>query len=161
MVKSPKTPGSVLQAFLDEYQINPAILSRAIKLSYPTIQNILKNKCKISVSTALLLGKYFDNSPVFWLDIQITNEMVELATKKQFVKILQSIPKAKKPADKTAKTKPAKAKSTTLSAKRKKAAKTPGVKPTRAKSNNLSAKRKKAAKVPGSKPARGRRPRKK
>jgi addiction module HigA family antidote len=136
MSKTEKTPGSVLQLFLDEYQINPFLLSKEIQLSYQTVLNILKGKGKITVPTALRLGKYFDNSPLFWLDIQLSSEVSELSTDKKFLSVMKNIPKAKKPAGKASagtKAKPAKSKTNALSAKRKKAAKVPGAKPARGK----------------------------
>jgi addiction module HigA family antidote len=128
MPKTEKTPGSALQSFLDEYQITAFFLSKEINLSYQTVLNILKGKAKISVPTALRLGKYFGNSPQYWMDVQVSSEISELSANKKFSAILQKIPKAQKP-------KAGKAKTT--------------------KSNALSAKRKKAAKVPGAKKARG------
>jgi len=127
MPKTANTPASVLQSFIDEYQINPFSLSKQIHLSYQTVLNILKGRGKITVPTALRLGKYFGQSPVFWLEIQIAAEIIELAKNKKFLSMIKSIPKAQKITAKTkapAKTK--KRKTKTLSEKRKRAAKVPG-----------------------------------
>jgi addiction module HigA family antidote len=132
MPKTENSPGSVLQSFLDEYQITAFYLSKEIYLSYQTLLNILKEKAKISVSTALRLGKYFGNSPQYWMDVQVSSEIKKLSANKKFLSVLNKIPKAQK----------------TKGAGKK------------AKSNALSEKRKKAAKVPGAKKARGRRARK-
>jgi addiction module HigA family antidote len=134
MPKTEKTPGSALQSFLDEYQITAFFLSKEISLSYQTVLNILKGKAKISVPTALRLGKYFGNSPQYWMDIQVSSEINQLSANKKFSSILSKIPKAQK-------------------AKAGKKAKT-------TKSSAISEKRKKAANVPGAKQARGRRSRK-
>jgi addiction module HigA family antidote len=130
--KTEQTPGSALQSFLDEYQVTAFFLSKEIDLSYQTVLNILKGKGKISVPTALRLGKYFGNSPQYWMDVQVSSEIKELSANKKMSSVLKKIPKAQKPKAGTGK----KAKTT--------------------KSNALSAKRKKAAKVPGAKQARGR-----
>jgi len=122
MVKTDKTPGAVLQAFIDKYKINPFSLSKSIRMNYKTIRDILKNKAKITVSTALRLGKFFGNTPHFWLDKQLTSEFNELAADKKFQSILRNIPKAEKQKS-SAKEKPAKRKPNTLREKRKKAAK--------------------------------------
>ncbi|MCL2765146.1 MAG: HigA family addiction module antitoxin [Treponema sp.] len=134
MPNSTKTPGSVLQSFIDDYQINPFYLSKEIKLSYQTILNIIKGKAKISVPTALRLGKYFNNSPMYWLNIQLSSEIDELSANKKFLSLVKSIQKAEKPKG-TAKAE---------------------VKTTKRKSNSISEKRKNASKVPGAKQARGR-----
>jgi len=125
MLKTTKTPGAELQSFIDQYQINPFFLSKQLKLSYQTILNIVKGDAKITAQTAMRLGKYFNVSPKYWLDIQLESEINELSADKKFASIIKSIPKAEKPKGKA---KPAKKKSNTLAEKRKKAAKVPGAK---------------------------------
>ncbi|MDR1837650.1 MAG: HigA family addiction module antidote protein [Treponema sp.] len=140
MPKTAKTPASVLQSFIDEYQINAFSLSKNIHLSYQTVLNILKGKGKISVPTALRLGKYFSQSPEFWLNIQIASDIDKLTQNKKFVSMINSIPRAQKNTGKTkttAKTKPARRKTKTLSEKRKSAAKAAG---NRRKKNKLKGK---------------------
>jgi len=127
MLKTDKTPSAVLQAFIDKYQMNPFSLSKSIRMNYKTIRDILNGKAKITVSTALRLGKFFGNTPHFWLDKQLTSEFNELSADKKFQSILRKIPKAEKQKS-TAKEKPAKRKTNTLREKRKKAAKIPGAK---------------------------------
>jgi len=127
MIKTDKTPGAVLQTFIDKYKINPFSLSKNISVSYKTIRDILKGSARITVPIALRLGKYFGNTPQFWLDKQITLEFNKLAADKKFQSVLKNISKAEiqktPPKEKQAKRKP-----NTLSEKRKKAAKTPGAK---------------------------------
>ena len=125
MPKTEKTSASVLQSLIDEYQINAFSLSKSISFDYKTLLNILKGKGKITVPTALKLGKYFGQSPSYWIDIQSESEISELSKDKKFMSILNSIPKAQKP---SAKAKPTsgKAKTKTLAEKRKEAAKVPG-----------------------------------
>ena len=137
MAKTAKTPASVLQSLLDEYRITAFSLAKSTHLNYQTVRNILKGKAKLTVPAALKLGKFFGQSPSYWLDIQNGSEIDKLSQDKKFSSMLQSIQKAQKP---TGKTKPAEK---TVASKRKAKA--------------LSSKRKKAAKAPGSKPARGQR----
>ena len=130
----PQTPGAALQSFIDEYQINPFFLSKEIKLSYQAVLNILKGKAKITVQTALRLSKYFKNSPLYWLSIQIGSEIDTLSGNKKFLSVIKSIPTAVKPKSKAkAEVKSTKRKSNTISEKRKKAAKSPGAKTARGK----------------------------
>jgi addiction module HigA family antidote len=143
MTKIQNTPGAVLQSFIDKYQINPFLLSKEIKLNYKTVLDIIKGKAKITVPTALKLGKYFDNSPHYWLDLQLASEINKLSADKKFLSTIKNIQKVETP--KTAlRGKPAKRD-----------------KPARQKSNTLSEKRKKAAKVPGAKKTAGMRTRRK
>jgi len=132
MPKTVKTPASVLKSFIDKYQINPFSLSKSIHLNYQTILRILKGDGKITVPTALRLGKFFGVSPAYWIDIQFASEINELAKSKKFISMIQSIPKAQMPAEQTKttpKTKTVRRKTKKLSEKRGKAAKTPGAKP--------------------------------
>ena len=133
---NPQTPGTILQSFIDKYQINPFRLSKDVKLSCQTIQNILKGKGKITVPTAVKLGQYFGNSPRYWIDVQATSEINELSEDKKFLSVIKSIPKAEKPAGKIktkTETRVGKNKTDTLAEKRKKAAKVPGAKRARGK----------------------------
>ena len=132
MSKTAKTSASVLQSLVEEYQLNAFSLSKIIHLDYQTVRNILSGKGKITVPTALRLGKFFGQSPSYWLDLQNELEINKLSQDNKFSSMLQSIPKAKKPTSKTKtaeKAVSAKGKAKTLSEKRKKAAKTPGPKP--------------------------------
>jgi len=127
MIKTDKTPGAVLQSFLDKYQLNPFSLSKSLSMSYKTIRDILNGSARITVPIALRLGKFFGNTPQFWLDKQISLEFNKLAADKKFQSALKNIPKAE--IQKTSlKEKPAKRKSNTLREKRKKASKIPGAK---------------------------------
>ena len=126
-----KTPGAVLQSFINDYQINAILLSKEIKVSCQSVANILNEKSKITVPMALRLAQYFGNSPVFWIDVQSSSEINRLSEDKKFLEIIKSIPKAQKPAGKAkkqAKEKSGRNKTDTLAEKRKKAAKVPGAK---------------------------------
>jgi len=127
MIKTEKTPGSVLQSFIDKYQLNPFSLSKSISMNYKTVRDILSGNARITVPIAFRLGKFFGNTPHFWLDKQLALEFSKLAADKKFQSILKKIPKAEKQKS-SVKEKPAKRKPNTLHGKRKKAAKIPGAK---------------------------------
>jgi len=129
MAKSEKNPGAVLQAFIDKYQINPFSLSKSSGIYYKTIRDIISGSARITVPTALRLGKYFGTTPQFWLDLQISSEIKKLSADKKFQTSLKNITKAEKQKS-SAKDKTTKRKTNTLRAKRKKAAKIPGAKKT-------------------------------
>ncbi|AEF81636.1 HigA family addiction module antitoxin [Leadbettera azotonutricia] len=93
-----KDPGTVLKAFLEEYQLNPSKVGVAVKLSQSTIRQITLNKIKISIPIALRFAKLFGNGADFWIDLQAKYELAENAKDSKLQSILKSIEKAKKPA---------------------------------------------------------------
>jgi addiction module HigA family antidote len=93
-----KDPGTVLKAFLEEYQLNPSKVGVAVKLSQSTIRQITLNKIKISIPIALRFAKLFGNSADFWIELQTKYELGEIAKDAKLQKILKGIERAKKPA---------------------------------------------------------------
>ena len=64
-------PGEVLQEeFLTELNISAYRLSKDISIPQTRISEIIKGNRRITADTALRLGKYFGNSPKFWLGLQ-------------------------------------------------------------------------------------------
>ncbi len=71
-------PGILLKEdFLDEMGITPYRLARDIGLTPTQVSELLKGRRSITPKTALLLGKFFDTSPEFFLNLQARYEMVE------------------------------------------------------------------------------------
>jgi len=139
MPKTLQTPASVLNALMEEYQLNPSSLSGKIALSISAVRQIAIGKTGITVPTALRLAKFFGQTPAFWLDLQLQEEMQAAANDKELQTVLKGISKAAKPSAaakgkvqakavqaKSAQAKPAK--KTTQADKRKEAAKVPGSK---------------------------------
>ena len=137
MPKVNQCPASVLKSLIEKYQLNPFSLSKAIRLNYSTVHQILKGKAKITVPTALRFAKFFGQPSTFWLDLQRGEDLNEASKDKKLSSILKGISKVKKPSAKMPvpkpKTKAKPAKKKALSAKRKRAAKVPGAKAARGK----------------------------
>jgi addiction module HigA family antidote len=93
-----QTPATVLQSLMDEYQLTPFSLSKAINLSNSAVRLIVLGKAKITVTTALRLAKFFGQTPDYWLDLQREADRNEASKDKELQDILKAIPKAKKPA---------------------------------------------------------------
>jgi len=93
-----QTPASVLQSYMEEYQLNPFSLAKGINLSNSAVRLLVIGKAKISVSTALRLSKFFGQTPDYWLDLQREADLNEASKDEELQDILESIPKAKKPA---------------------------------------------------------------
>ena len=68
---APIHPGEVLKEdFLDEYGLSQYELAKRINVPAPRINAIVLGKRGISADTALRLGRFFGNSPQFWLNLQ-------------------------------------------------------------------------------------------
>ena len=147
MPKTGKTPATVLISLMDEYQLNPFSLSKALKLSPSTARLLVTGKSKITVPVALRLAKLFGQKPSFWLDLQKEADLNEAAKDKKLMAAIKNITKAQKP-KKPVKTL-AKKKAKPL-AKKKAKSRTPA-KPL--KKTTLRDKRKAAVRVPGAKGA--------
>jgi len=129
MPKTTRTPSSVLISLMDEYQLNPFSLSKAISLSPSAVRLLVIGKSKMTVPTALRLAKLFGQTPDFWLDLQRNADIKDAAKDEKLSAILKGISKAKKPAEKPISNGKVKvSRKSTLSDKRKKATKVPGSK---------------------------------
>jgi addiction module HigA family antidote len=92
-----KDPGTALKSFLDEYQLNPSNLGKAVGLSQSTIRQITLNKMKISIPIALRFAKFFGNSVDYWINLQTKYSLAEAAEDAELNQILDNITKPVKP----------------------------------------------------------------
>ncbi|MET4074911.1 addiction module HigA family antidote [Hymenobacter sp. UYCo722] len=64
-------PGEILQEeFLSEFPVTAYRLAQDLRIPQTRVAAILKGKRRITADTALRLGRYFGNSPKFWLGLQ-------------------------------------------------------------------------------------------
>ena len=64
-------PGEILQEeFLKALQLSAYRLAQDLRVPQTRISEILKGQRRITADTALRLGRYFGNSPAFWLGLQ-------------------------------------------------------------------------------------------
>ena len=64
-------PGEVLrEEFLTELNLTAYRVAQDLRIPQTRIAAILKGKRRITADTALRLGRYFGNSPKFWLGLQ-------------------------------------------------------------------------------------------
>ncbi|MBT8768778.1 HigA family addiction module antitoxin [Metapseudomonas boanensis] len=67
----PIHPGEILrEEFLVPLEITPAALARALHVSAPTINDIARERRGITADIAIRLGRYFDTSAQFWMNLQ-------------------------------------------------------------------------------------------
>ncbi|MDT4835476.1 addiction module antidote protein, HigA family [compost metagenome] len=67
----PIHPGEILrEEFLEPLRITPAALARALHVSAPTINDIARERRGVTADIAIRLGRYFDTSAQFWMNLQ-------------------------------------------------------------------------------------------
>ncbi|MBC7474022.1 MAG: HigA family addiction module antidote protein [Candidatus Sericytochromatia bacterium] len=74
--RKPIHPGEILkQEYLDEMGITQQQLSRDLNVTYAAVNEIIHGKRGISTEMAYKLGKFFNISPRFWINLQTSYEM--------------------------------------------------------------------------------------
>jgi addiction module HigA family antidote len=63
-------PGEFLAETLSELSLSQAELARAIGVSPMRISHLVKGTRPVTAELALLLGRAFDQSPRYWLNLQ-------------------------------------------------------------------------------------------
>jgi antitoxin HigA-1 len=71
-------PGEILQDdYLEPLGKTPYWLAKRLGMTPTAIGEILKGKRAITAATALRLGRFFDTSPEFWLNLQAAYDLEE------------------------------------------------------------------------------------
>jgi len=93
-------PGQILLAeFLDPRHLTQANLARALHVPLNRINELVRGKRGVTPQSALLLSKYFKNSPEFWMNLQtahdlsVTRQEMRRATRKRPAGITRKIGK--------------------------------------------------------------------
>lgn len=64
-------PGQMIKEdFLGDYGLTQYALAKALKIPQSRLTEIIKGRRGITADTAVRLGKFFGNSPGFWLNLQ-------------------------------------------------------------------------------------------
>jgi len=70
--RAPTHPGEMLrEEFLIPMNITQRELANSIHVPYQRINELINGKRGVTPSTALRLGKYFGNTPGFWMNLQL------------------------------------------------------------------------------------------
>ncbi len=70
--REPTHPGEMLvEEFLNPMNITQRELADAIHVPYQRVNELVNKRRGVTPSTALRLGKFFDVSPDFWLNLQV------------------------------------------------------------------------------------------
>ena len=71
MRRRPTHPGEMLREdFLPDYGLTVSSLAQAIGVSRQTLNELLRERRRVSPEMALRLARLFGNSPEFWLNAQ-------------------------------------------------------------------------------------------
>ena len=72
----PVHPGEILREdFLIPLGMSANALSKALNVPAPRINDIVRERRGVSADTALRLGRYFDTTPQFWLNLQTMHDL--------------------------------------------------------------------------------------
>ena len=67
----PLHPGEVLrEEYLEPLGLSPYALAKACRIPRTRIERIAREEIGITADTALRLGRYFNTTPQFWLNLQ-------------------------------------------------------------------------------------------
>ena len=79
MILTKRQPVSVGEMLVEEFmgplEITQVQLAEAMGVSRKTVNELCKNRRSVTVDTALMLAKVFDNTPEFWLNTQRRNDI--------------------------------------------------------------------------------------
>ena len=82
--RTPTHPGEMLtEEFLIPMQITQRALADAIHVPYQRINELANQKRGITPSTALRLGRFFEISADFWLNLQMRWDLYRAQTKEE------------------------------------------------------------------------------
>lgn len=70
MESNPIHPGEHLAEILDELEISPSRLARAINVPSRRINEIVRRRRSVTADTALRIGQALGMTPEYWLNLQ-------------------------------------------------------------------------------------------
>jgi len=68
-------PGEYLTEMLEELHISQAEFARAIGVSSMRISHVIHRQRPVTAELALLFGKAFEQSPEYWLNLQLAYDL--------------------------------------------------------------------------------------
>lgn len=83
----------ITEEYLEPLEITQGQLAKAMGVSRRTVNEICTGKRAVTVDTALMLAKVFENTPDFWLNLQRRNDIwTALHTPKRKARIEKARP---------------------------------------------------------------------
>jgi addiction module HigA family antidote len=91
----PSTGEMMRRKLLDDFNLTQAQPARAIGISRPRLNMMLKGRCSLSPEIALRIGRVFGISPEFWLRVRADFELFEEA--QRIASLLERLPQIQPP----------------------------------------------------------------
>ena len=89
---APLHPGEVLvEEFLKPLGMSANALAKALGVSAPTVNDLCRERRRVTVDTALRLGRYFRTTPEFWMGLQTQYDFDVASDKKKMEAIRREI----------------------------------------------------------------------
>jgi addiction module HigA family antidote len=89
MLREPTGPGEILQKeFLEPLGISQSALARHVGWTQPKVNEIVTGKRGITPQTAMVLADAFATTPLFWLNLQIAQDLWRAGQKHKKVRSL-------------------------------------------------------------------------
>ncbi len=89
--RAPIHPGEILlDEFLNEFEVTSYALAKAIGVPTNRVTGIVNGDRSITADTALRFGRFFGNSPEFWMNLQMHYDL-EVAERRVGPKILRDV----------------------------------------------------------------------
>ena len=90
--------GEMVRHFLEDLELSQAKAARSLGMTTNRLNEIVKNKRRVSADTALRFAAYFGTTAQFWLNVQVAwdlwNEMQRSARKTLYATIRKRRPRA-------------------------------------------------------------------
>ncbi|MDX6529367.1 MAG: antitoxin HigA [Blastocatellia bacterium] len=83
---APVHPGAYLKELLEELELSQYRLAQDIRVTAMRVSHVVRGQRPITAELALRLGRYFNHSPRFWLNLQSRYDMD--ITEDQFGKLV-------------------------------------------------------------------------
>ncbi|MGB6229887.1 MAG: HigA family addiction module antitoxin [Litorimonas sp.] len=81
-VTNPRHPGTVLKTlWLDPLGLSSIALSKRLGVPRTRIERLVKGQTGMTPDTALRLGKFFGTSPQMWINMQMSFDLAQAASK--------------------------------------------------------------------------------
>ena len=72
----PIHPGEIIkEEYLEPLNMSANALAIALRVPAPRINDVIRQKRGISIDTALRLARYFNTTPQFWVNLQISYDL--------------------------------------------------------------------------------------
>ena len=69
-------PGEIIkEEYLEPLNMSANALAVALRVPAPRINDVIRQKRGISIDTALRLARYFNTTPQFWMNLQISYDL--------------------------------------------------------------------------------------